>query len=311
MKKYIYLFLVIVTVISCKKDDDPETSKSNSKRPHITSYFKNGDLETKLEYIYNSDQISEIKDITPVIEGEMQLQYKYEFDYQLPVISINLNINYNADWTHFAKANYVINNSKVSRFDMYVAPDFVQIKESEVYTYENNLLILAESKNDLGNGLQTTEKRDYEYENQRLLKCNYYSHSNSDDWWVHRFQSYTYTTNHIEVSTIRQVDSLYWDKVINTFEDDRLIHSEFYGRNIYDELEFSREIFFLYDTDGNLIEQQTEEDNDIYITKFEYELGKDNLDLFRNPESQIYEFSSIFNFQFDKKNTTNFIIPGI
>lgn len=299
MKKCIYLFLVIITIVSCKKDDDPEVIENNSKRPHIVSNYKNGDLETKLEYIYNSDQLSEIKDITPVIEGAMQLQYKYELVYQMPVISLDLHIGYNGDLTHFAKFNYVYNNSKLSQLDLYRGPEFDQIEESQIYTYENNLLVLAETKKDLGAGMQLTGRRDFEYENQRLKKCNYYSQSNSDDWWVHRFQSYIYEENQIEVSTIRQVDSLYWDKVINTFEGDKLIHSEFYGRNIYDELEYSREMFFVYDTEGYLLEQRTEEDNDVFIVNFEYESGEDNLDLFSNPESQIYEFSSLFNFKFD------------
>lgn len=301
MKKYLFLFLAFITFISCNKKDEGEPIVTNSKRPHIVSYFENDGLKSKMEYVYVDHKIAAVNDITPIEEGSFYYGYKYEFNYQLPKITLNLHISYNENWNHFADIVYAYSNSRISQIDIYTGDlGLDQINESQIFTYDNNQLNLAITMNNSGDGMKMTGKRDYAYENQKLKRCNYYSHSNSDDWWVHRFQSYTYLQNKIEVSTIRQVDSMYFDQVVHTFEEDRLIHSKFYGRNINDELEFSREIFYMYDTEGYLIEERTEKDGDVFIAKIEYELGEDNLDLFFSPENQINNILNPFNFQFDK-----------
>ena len=303
MKKYLTILLSILLLISCSKDEDIEVEESNSKRPHITSYYKNGLLESKLEYVYNNNQLVEIIDITPVQEGSMHLSYKYEFDYKMPVVSLNLFVGYTEELTHFFRLDYIYSNSKLSQLDLSRAPEFEQVTESQFYTYSNNQLVLIESKTDFGSGMELRDKIDYEYDDsQRIKRCNYYEHSDLEGWWIHRFQSYTYNTNQVEVSTIREIDSLYFDKVVNNFEGEKLTHTEFYGRNFDDELEFTKEIFFDYDEEGYLIEERKKEGVNTFVTEIEYEPGKDNLDLFSNPESEIYEFSNPFGFQFDKSD---------
>jgi len=301
MKKYLYLFLVFITLISCQKNDQEDSLISNSKRPHIVSYFENGNILNKMEYKYVGDQIASVHDITPIADSSYYSGFKYEFDYRLPVLTLSLHTSYNGHWTHFSDITYSYTNARLDQIDIYGGELGIgQIIESQVFSYDNNRLVLTIIEKDFGDGMKMTGKRDYAYENQKLKRCNYYSHSNSEDWWVHRYQSYIYSENHVEVSTIRQADSLYFDKITHTFDNNQLVYSEYLSRNIHDELEYWQEVFYTYDTDGYLIEEKTEKDDDTFITTIEYELGKDNLDLFNSPENQIYEFWNPFNFQFDK-----------
>lgn len=291
MKKFILLTIALLTIFSCDKEENEQTSEKEYRLKEII--YTSLDSDFSYKYILNYNNVNRLE----LIDGyyldnskEWIKLEKLEIEYSNQRVDVKYYYFENEIWVNGESIYFIYNNDgKISK---YASNDNLEQSTYE-YTYElltkkiftdhdGDIFVFSYIYNDgslsqeqieYDSGPQT--KREFVYENEKMSSCIYSTRWNSNEEWEKEFK--------------REF----------TYDNELLSSIDYYLLDTNNQWEKSTHDIFYYD-ENNVLQSYSvdfqEFNDDSYTITFVYEEGQCNIEKFILPEDKLYPYPNFYSF---------------
>jgi hypothetical protein len=278
MRNIFIVFIALLAFVSCKEEEPDNILEPtiDTYRVKKMIYFRNNSDSVVTTFFYEGERL--IKTVSNSENKKSKTEYNYENNRIIGVQS-----GYNTDlgrWNPFWKDEFVLENENLTELIKYLnyGTNDWQLQHKTTYQYEDNKIISWEFFDVSQNGtLILIQGGEFTYSNNKLVEYNgYYTHGTEN---MTPGEKIVFIYSGDKLSEIR---FLYLDK--NGNEATGIETKYYYFDNkissyVYREYDHEKDYWiistkdFKYDTNGNLIEEISDEGNRV---KYEYEKGRGN-----------------------------------